>query len=459
MDFKNILTLKLTGIIGLILIVFSLFLFKFSKSYFERTFENNLKNTSINIVNELLELNKLEEQITNKKNETFKSFSPNILVINDSNEALIEYAKITDEIKLNLLNEISNKESYTISKGDTVYLAFKHQYKNRSFKIISSSINLNGLLYFKIIKVSLLIFVIISMAFTYFTGIYFAKQTLLPIKNIIKQVEKFNEVNLNERLKSRNGKDEISLLTTTFNQLLDRLENSFILQKSFVSNASHEFRTPLTVMKGQIEVLLLQPRSNEIYLNTYISLLEDINNQINLINGLGDLANANAMFPNIVNSKIPIIDLLDDCVGELYKNKNYKVVLTIEELQDDESTMYLNGNYALLKSAFINVMDNACKFSNNLTCQVNLICNLDFMSITVIDQGLGINKVDLANIFESFYRSNNTRHIQGHGIGLSLVKKIVEFYQGKITVTSEIGKGTKMSIYLPNIKAQNEDDI
>ena len=459
MDFKNILTLKLTGIIGLILIVFSLFLFKFSKSYFEKSFENNLKNTSINIVNDLLELYKIDDQITSKKNETFKSFSPNILVINDSNEALIEYAKITDEIKLNLLNEISNKESYTISKGDTVYLAFKHQYKNRSFKIISSSINLNGLLYFKIIKVSLLIFVIISMAFTYFTGIYFAKQTLLPIKNIIKQVEKFNEVNLNERLKSRNGKDEISLLTTTFNQLLDRLENSFILQKSFVSNASHEFRTPLTVMKGQIEVLLLQPRSNEIYLNTYISLLEDINNQINLINGLGDLANANAMFPNIVNSKIPIIDLLDDCVGELYKNKNYKVVLTIEELQDDESTMYLNGNYALLKSAFINVMDNACKFSNNLTCQVNLICSLDFMSITVIDQGLGINKVDLANIFESFYRSNNTRHIQGHGIGLSLVKKIVEFYQGKITVTSEIGKGTKMSIYLPNIKAQNEEDI
>ncbi|MFZ4798127.1 MAG: HAMP domain-containing sensor histidine kinase [Bacteroidia bacterium] len=459
MDFKNILTLKLTGIIGLILIVFSFFLFKFSKSYFESSFENNLKNTSINIVNDLLELNKLDEQITNKKNKTFTSFSPNILVLNDSNETLVEYAKITNEIKFNLLNEISNKESYSISKGDTFYLAFKHQFKNRSYKIVSSSINLNGLLYFKIIKVSLLIFVIISVAFTYFTGIYFAKQTLLPIKNIIKQVEKFNEVNLNERLKTRNGKDEISLLATTFNQLLDRLENSFILQKSFVSNASHEFRTPLTVMKGQIEVLLLQPRSNEIYLNTYISLLEDINNQINLINGLGELANANAMFPNIVNSKISIIDLLDDCVSELYKNKNYKVVLTIEELHDDESTMYLNGNYALLKSAFINVMDNACKFSNTLSCQVNLICNLDFMSITVVDQGLGINKIDLANIFESFYRSNNTRHIQGHGIGLSLVKKIVEYYQGKITVTSEIGKGTKMSIYLPNVKAQNEGHI
>lgn len=457
MDFKNILTLKLTGIIGLILMIFSLFLFMFLKSYFENSFENNLKNTSISIVDDLLNSYKFDEQIT--KNKTFTNYSPQIIAVNESNETIIEFAKFNDEIKLNLLNEISNKESFSISKGDTFYLAFKHQFKNKSYKIISSSIHLNELLFLKTIKISLLIFIIISITFTYFTGIYFAKQTLLPIKNIIKQVEKFDEVNLNERLKTRNGKDEISLLTTTFNQLLDRLENSFILQKSFVSNASHEFRTPLTVMKGQIEVLLLQPRSNEIYLNTYVSLLEDINNQINLINGLGDLANANAMFPNVVNSKIPIIDLLDDCVGELYKNKNYKVVLTIEELQDDESTMYLYGNYALLKSALINVMDNACKFGNNLTCQVNLICNLNFMSITVVDQGLGINKIDLANIFESFYRSNNTRHIQGHGIGLSLVKKIVEYYHGKITVTSEIGKGTKMSIYLPNVNAQKDGHI
>jgi hypothetical protein len=295
-------------------------------------------------------------------------------------------------------------------------------------------------------------FVLICTAFTYLVGIYFAKKILLPIKNIIKQVETFNEINLNERLKTRNGNGEITLLATTFNQLLDRLENSFKLQKSFVSNASHEFRTPLTVMKGQIEVLILKPRTNDIYLNTYVSLLDDINNQINLINGLGDLANANAMFPNIVNSVIPIIDLLDDCVLELYKNKKYKVALTIEELQDDENTLYLNGNYALLKSAFLNVMDNACKFSNTHTCQVNLTCNSDFMTIKVVDQGLGINKNDLANIFESFYRSNNTRHIQGHGIGLSLVKKIIEFYHGKITVTSEIGKGTKMSIFLPNLR-------
>ena len=459
MNFKNKLALKLTVIVGLLLIILSIDLYTLSKSYFYNKYEKTLKNSSINFVDILLDSDQLDEKLIESKKKIFAIYNPKILVLNKSNETLFEDNTITNEIKNKLLNEISNKETSSILKGDTLYLAYNYVFKNKSYKIITSNIHINSTLNFEIIKTGLLIFVITCMAFTYFLGLYFAKQTLLPIKNIIEQVEKFNEVNLNERLKIRNEKDEISLLATTFNQLLDRLENSFILQKSFVSNASHEFRTPLTVMKGQIEVLLLQPRSNEIYLNTYISLLEDINNQINLINGLGDLANANAMFPNVVNSKIPIIDLLDDCSSELNKNKKYKVILTIEELHDDENTMYLNGNYALLKSAFINVMDNACKFSNTLSCQVNLICNSDFMTITVVDQGLGINKIDLVNIFESFYRSNNTRHIQGHGIGLSLVKKIVEYYNGKITVTSEIGKGTKMSIYLPNVNAQNERQI
>ena len=456
MSFKKIFDLKLAGIISLILITISLVIFTISKSNIEKSFENSLKNTTINIVNILLDSNKLDKNFTNK---ILDIYNPQILVLNEKNEKLFEENNFTNEIKSNLLIEISNKESSKILKGDTLYLAFNFILNNKTYKIITSSININGLESLKILKLCLIIFIIFRLTFTYFTGEYFAKKTLLPITNIIKQVENLNEINLNERLEIRNEKDDVALLAITFNQLLDRLENSFKLQKSFVSNASHEFRTPLTVMKGQIEVLLLKPRTNEIYLNTYISLLEDINNQINLINGLGDLANANAMFPNIVNSEIPIIELLDECVNELFKNKKYKVELTIEELQDDENTMYLKGNYSLLKSAFINVMDNACKFSNTHSCQVNLVCNSDFMVIKVVDQGLGINKIDLTHIFESFFRSNNTRHIQGYGIGLSLVKKIIEFYNGKITVTSELGKGTKMSIYLPNVNALEENKV
>ena len=243
MSFKKIFDLKLAGIISLILITISLVIFTISKSNIEKSFENSLKNTTINIVNILLDSNKLDKNFTNK---ILDIYNPQILVLNEKNEKLFEENNFTNEIKSNLLIEISNKESSKILKGDTLYLAFNFILNNKTYKIITSSININGLESLKILKLCLIIFIIFRLTFTYFTGEYFAKKTLLPITNIIKQVENLNEINLNERLEIRNEKDDVALLAITFNQLLDRLENSFKLQKSFVSNASHEFRTPLT---------------------------------------------------------------------------------------------------------------------------------------------------------------------------------------------------------------------
>lgn len=458
MDFKNFLTIKFTAIIAWLLLAFSLILYIFSISYFQKEFKKNLKTVSINIVNTLLDSNEADVdfirnvfkfKINNLSNQT-------ILLFNDKQEIQFGNDNINSDLKLKLLKDLFKKESSYILKNDTVFFAFNYQYKNINYQIITLAIDIDGFSKIRFIKISLVSFFLLCFSITIILGKYFTKQTLVPIRKIITEVEQFTEVNLNERLKTGNGKDEISLLAITFNQLLDRLENSFRLQKSFVSNASHEFRTPLTVMKGQIEVLLLQPRTNETYLSTFKSLLDDINNQIDLINGLSNLANANARFPNIPSTPVSIIELLDECVSELFKNKKYKVVLNIEDLQDDENTMLIRGDQALLRSALMNVMDNACKFNTTPSCQVNLACNSEFIEITVIDQGLGINNDDLANIFESFYRSNNTRHIQGHGIGLSLVKKIVEYYKGKIIVSSEVGKGTIMSIFFPNINAKSD---
>ncbi len=458
MNIKNLLLIKFSTITVFILLVFSLIILHFSNSFRVKEFNEKLKHYSEKIVENIADSNvQIVQHLFKQHLNIFHN--QHIIVFNNSNKIIFESKKFNTEICQDLIAQLNIKSSAQCNNNDTIYIAFHKVYKNNNFTIITSAIDEEGNIYIKSIKLSVLILLVFSLIITFLFGNYFVNQALNPINKVVNQVDKISENNLFERLEIGSNIDEIANLCITFNEMLDRLENSFKLQKSFVSNASHEFRTPLTAMKGQIEVLLLQPRSNEIYLNTYNSLLEDINNQINLINGLGDLANANALFPNVVNSKIPIIDLLDDCVSELYKNKKYKVELTIDELPDNENTMYINGNYALLKSAVINVMDNACKFSNTLSCQVNLICNIDFMTITVVDQGTGINKNDIVNIFESFYRSNNTRHIQGHGIGLSLVKKIVEYYHGKITVASELGKGTKMSIYLPNLDTQNERKI
>lgn len=455
---KNVITLKFTGIISVLLVLFSVFIFKFSNLYRETTFNESLKVSTQNILLTILDSNKINKelvQLSFKHNLTI--FPKQILVIFDKKGLVFFKSKnIEPAIEKLVKEELKLKDEVNFSKSDTVYVAYNYLHKGSNFIVVTSSIDEVGSLKIKALGISLIALVAFGIGITILLGRYFAEQALNPIKKVINQVEKVSETNLFERVDEGNGKDEIAQLAITFNQVLDRLENSFKLQKTFVSNASHEFRTPLTVMKGQIEVLLLQPRTTETYMKTFASLLDDINNQINLINGLADLASANANFPNTSFQNINIIDLLDDCVTELAKNKKYNVILTVNDILENENTLFLNGNYVLLRSALMNVMDNACKFNKNPTCNVNFNCNNEFMTITVIDQGIGISKEDIPHIFESFYRSNNIRHIQGHGIGLSLVKKIVESHQGKIIASSEIGKGTKMSIYFPNISTYDK---
>lgn len=455
MNIKNVLTLKFTGIISVLLVLFSIFIFKFSNSYRETTFNERLKVTTQKILITILDSNEVNKELVKLSFEhNLNIFPKQILLIYEDNGSVFFKSKdIEPAIDKFIREELKLTDEVNFAKSDTIYVAYNYLHKGRTFTVITSAIDEVGSLKMEALEISLVTLVMLGIATTIFLGRYFAEQALNPIKKVINQVEKISETNLFERVDEGNGKDEIAKLAITFNQVLDRLENSFKLQKTFVSNASHEFRTPLTVMKGQIEVLLLKPRTTETYIKTFASLLDDINNQINLINGLAGLASANANFPNTSYENINIIDLLDDCVTELAKNKKYNVILNINDILENESTLFLRGNYVLLRSALMNVMDNACKFNKNPTCNVNFNCNNEFMTITVIDQGLGISKEDISHIFESFYRSNNIRHIQGHGIGLSLVKKIVETHQGKIIATSEIGKGTKMSIYFPNINS------
>ena len=122
--------------------------------------------------------------------------------------------------------------------------------------------------------------------------------------------------------------------------MLGRIEKSFAFQKLFVANASHEFRTPLTVMKGQIEVLMLQKRSEQEYIAIFHSLLEDIQNLISLINGLAELASANADFPNISFTNVSILDVMMDTKEELVKRKpTFKIILEFGDFPEEEKAI------------------------------------------------------------------------------------------------------------------------
>jgi signal transduction histidine kinase len=454
MNIKTSLTLKFTGIVAAILLVFSVFTYQFSEIFRKNAFTDRIQGVAEKVAKSYLEQEVVtpdllkviyQKQLTRFPNER--------LIIADSSKNIIFSSHPPKAVEINLLSKlVANKTSLSENVGDTEYVAFNSIIQNKEFYIINSAVDIAGQQKLDFLKSLLLILNLGSIFLAAITGWVFSKNALSPIKAVIEQVDNINENNLHERVNEGNGKDEIAALAINFNKMLERIERSFFLQKMFVANASHEFRTPLTSMKGQIEVMLLSQRAPEEYQRTFKSLLEDIENQIELINGLNELAKANANFPNITFKDISVIEVFLETKEELKKRKpHYKINLNLEDFPEDEGRIKIRGDHALLKSVFINITENACKFSRNHSCNVRLIFGEEEVTIIITDKGPGISKQDLPHIFEPFFRSNETRNVQGYGIGLSLVKKTVEMHKGKVTIESNVGVGTTVKVQLKNL--------
>ena len=455
MNIKTSLTLKFTGIVAAILLVFSIFTYEFSEIFRKHAFTDRIQGVAEKVAKGYLEKNFVtsdvlkiiyQEQLTRFPNER--------LIIADSIKNIIFSSHHPNDVELNLLNNLLQvKKEISFNDKDVEYVAFLSNIDGKNYYIVNSAVDKAGRQKLSFLQSLLIILNFVGIILAAITGWVFSKNALSPIKAVISQVDKINEANLHKRVNQGNGKDEIALLAINFNKMLERIERSFFLQKMFVANASHEFRTPLTSMKGQIEVTLLKSRSQEEYEQTFKSILEDIENQIELINGLNELAKANANFPNIAFKEISVIEVFIETKEEIKKrNKHFKIQLNLDEFPNNEEQIKIKGDFSLLKSVFINLIENACKFSNDNACNVKLVFGEEYVKVIISDNGPGISKTDLPHIFEPFYRSNETRNVHGYGIGLSLVKKTVEMHQGEVEIESNIGRGTTVSVVLKNLR-------
>jgi signal transduction histidine kinase len=454
MNIKNSLTLKFTVIVAGILFVFSIFTYQFSELFRRDEFTLRLKNVSTNLVKNYLEKVELTPDILRLLyQKQLNRFPDERLVIADENYEVVFASHTLKDIEIELLKKLYvSGFSFEITENDVEYIAYIYNFNGTNYFIISSAEDRAGLQKLKFLRLLLILLNVFFILLAGVSGWYFSKQALQPIKKVIQEVDNITEISLNHRVSIGNGKDEIAQLAMVFNRMLDRIQSSFELQKLFVANASHEFRTPLTAMKGQIEVLLLKKRSDEDYLRTFYSLLDDIQNLIALINGLTDLAAASAEFPNTKLTPVSIIDVVMDAKDDLLRKKpNFKIKLAWGDFPEEEYKIQTLGDYALLKSTFTNLLDNACKFSGNNEAVIDVRFYLDSIFIEIADKGPGISPKDLAHIFEPFYRSNETRQIGGYGIGLSLVKKTIDLHLGEIEFKSKLGTGTKVFVRLPNL--------
>jgi len=451
MKIRTRLALYFTIIVASLLIFFAFAIYYFSSSYRQKEFYERLTEKAFNYGKLVIEVDEVSADLMNifDKNTAYL-INERIVIYDHSNKQIFITAGDQASIDVSLLDKIRKQKEMRYLDGENEAFAKAYPYKEHLFVVMVSAFDKDGFDKLNNLKIILLIGSCVSVIITMLVGWIYSGQVLSPISGVIRQVERTNASNLSERIELGNGKDEISLLAATFNGMLDRIQRSFELQKGFVSNASHELRTPLTAITGQLEVALMSKRDPEQYIAVLHSILEDIKNVNRLTNGLLELAQADADISQFKMRAVRMDELLWQTRSELLKrNPDYRIDIEVVSMLEDERKLQVMGSEQLLRSALINIMDNACKFSADKLVKIIFKQKEDTINISLIDKGIGISKDDLEQIKQPFFRATNAKAFPGHGLGLSLTYRIISLHRGKLGIESRIGEFTKVNITLP----------
>lgn len=319
------------------------------------------------------------------------------------------------------------------------------------FIIVVSGIDRAGNRQLEILGIMFIIFYLAGIPINYLLGTFLAKQTFLPFERVIAKVNTITTENLHSRLEvpQTSGKDEIKELVTTFNYLLERLESGIMIQNNFLKNASHELKTPLTIIIGDIDVSLQQPRTNEQYEQILKSLKKDTLHLKSTLDSLLVLSGLELSEPQQMETV-----RIDEILWNVLEKKTIeypesKVSVNFDAIANDEDLLSINGNKHMIFIALYNILDNAIKFSSPEQVAVFAFSKEGKLQLKITDKGPGISETDKESIFNLFFRSDNTRHIQGQGLGLFITMQILKLHHINVIVDSELEKGTSISLIFP----------
>jgi heavy metal sensor kinase len=297
-------------------------------------------------------------------------------------------------------------------------------------------------------------------------GQFLANKALKPVDNITQTARMITSQNLNQRIKLPKVRDEISRLIETLNEMISRLDQSFHQIKQFSTDASHELKTPLTILKGEVEVMLRRERTSDEYEQTLRSNLEEINRMSQIVDDLLFLSRSDIGEIRLNKEEINITEILSEIVVQmdiLAQAKNIRI-----ETSNHHGDIHIFGDALRIRELFLNLIENGIKYTENGgSIHITFIKDnlphdkvshdriegeqTKFVKILVSDTGIGIAKEDQERVFDRFFRVDKARSRDqgGSGLGLSICKWIVEAHRGEITIESEIEKGSSFIIKLP----------
>jgi len=455
MQIRARLTLQFLLSGGIIMMVASAAIYFSTASFRKDDFNNRLRNNALNTANLLFKEYEVDvaRVLRIEKENPVSLQNEKIIIINLKNNIIFSSDENSEiKIEKSTIERVRSGNLVTYKQGLYDVVGSLYFTNFDQFVILAAATDLDGALQLQKLKNVLIIVCLISLLLFFIIGWYSSGRAIKPISDLVKKVEDISITSLNIRVYEGDGNDEIGRLAKTFNKMLERLETSFGIQKNFIASASHELRTPLTSINGQLEVLMMKDRSTVEYKSGIGSVLEDIKSLIGLSNKLLLIASTSAEGSKNFSKKIRIDETIWQVSEEMKKfNDNYHISIIIDNSLTDSDQMIVLGDEYLLKIAVSNIIDNACKYSNDHSVTIMLYHSAKCIEVLFEDKGFGISDEDLNRVFEPFYRGTNTFAISGYGIGLALTNQIIKNHNGEIVISSQIGTGTKIVISLPAI--------
>lgn len=443
----------------IILSIYGTFIYNTAKKGVLNTTDTELKMISIDVIPDFQRGD--SEDAKYVADELISEFSIEPLFVK-----IIHYGKNSKKIEHETLSSKEHEWLFDVPLNEIGHLGSIYYFNKKDFRVSSMMIfdkpdtkvfiqlalqkNMDSL-YLKQLFLGLIIATpILLVVFLIIAGILI-NRTLLPVKGVISSVKSISANNLSNRVSTKEIPSEIKDLVATFNQLLNNLELSFNKITDFSNNASHELKTPLTVIRGEIEVALKQDREPSEYKEILEDILQESISIQKMIEQLFFLAKKD--ITEIINEfdELYLDEVLTDTVLQLEKFAISKDIhIEIKKI----IPITIQANETLLKIAINNIIRNAILYSKNDSCvNISLDENSKEYLLIVEDNGQGIAKEDLEYIFERFYRADKTRSRKdgGIGLGLSIVKMILDIHHYDIEIKTTLNVGTTVIIKIPKL--------
>jgi signal transduction histidine kinase len=399
-------------------------------------FESNQRDAQVlkNIRNEHLELLSDEKEY----------------ILYCPNTSAIKQLADSNSLPIDFLNIVSSQQFANFQKDDIFYYGkIRKSTEGFYFIIVSAKNYYNShhlILLKKVLFTGGFIAILIIIYFTYLFSLNFFN----PIRKIISKVNSISTDNIHLRLDDNQNSVEINQLATTFNNLLNRIEIAIETNKNFISNASHEFGTPLTAIMGEADVALLKDRTPIEYQETLQKILkqsERLNKISQSLLFLAQIGYKENKFNYTILRTDELILQANEIMNQLIPENNIKI--DFELLPENPKKLKVMGNKDLLMLAITNIMTNACKYSSNKPVIVSLASTNNEIVMIFKDQGIGIPESELPYIYDPFFRASNTAAYDGYGIGLPLTQNIIKIHKGELIINSVLHKGVTVQVKLP----------